>query len=93
MEALPYADQNLRKFIRHKIMGHKQADDVNARHYTSSSITEAASLMMNVSYDLPEIQPFTIEAGTVAIGKALAKKKYDRRGKEDMGPAAVSCEM
>lgn len=93
MEALPYADQNLRKFIRHKIMGHKQADDVNAQHYTSSSITEAASLMMNVSYDLPEIQPFTIEAGTVAIGKALAKKKYDRRGKEDMGPAAVSCEM
>ena len=27
MAALPYADQNLRKFIRHKIMGHKQADD------------------------------------------------------------------
>ena len=87
MEALPYADENLRKFIRHKIMGHKQADDVNAQHYTSSTIAEAASLVAGVVYALPRIEPFKIEAGAHAVGAALTKKKSNRRGREDMGPA------
>lgn len=87
MAALPYADHNLRKFIQHKIMGHKQADDVNAQHYTSSTIDEAASLVVGVAYDLPRIEPFNIEAGVRAVGAALTKKKGSRRGREDMGPA------
>lgn len=87
MAALPYADQNLRKFIRHKIMGHKQADDVNAQHYTSSTIDEAASLVAGVAYELPRIEPFNLEAGVHAVGAALKKKKGHRRGQEDMGPA------
>lgn len=87
MATLPYADQNLRKFIRHKIMGHKQADDVNAQHYTSSTIDEAASLVAGVSYDLPPVVPFSIEAGLEAVRISLTKKKGHRRGQEDMGPA------
>lgn len=87
MEALPYADESLRKFIRHKIMGHKQADDVNAQHYTSSTIAEAASLVAGVVYELPRIEPFKIEAGAQAVEVALTKKKSNRRGREDMGPA------
>ncbi len=87
MAALPYADQNLRKFIRHKIMGHKQADDVNAQHYTSSTISEAASLVAGVTYELPRIEPFNIEAGVHAVRAALTKKKGHRRGLEDMGLA------
>jgi integrase len=87
MAALPYADQNLRKFIRHKIMGHKQADDVNAQHYTSSTIDEAASLVAGVAYELPRIEPFKIEAGLQAVRTALTKKKSHRRGREDMGLA------
>lgn len=87
MSALPYADQNLRKYIRHKIMGHQQADDVNAQHYTSSTIDEAASLVAGVAYELPRIEPFNIEAGVRAVGAALTKKKGSRRGQEDMGPA------
>lgn len=87
MAALPYADQNLRKFIRHKIMGHKQADDVNAQHYTSSTIDEAASLVVGVSYDLPRIELFNLEAGLRAVKDALTKKQGHRRGREDMGPS------
>jgi integrase len=87
MAALPYADQNLRKFIRHKIMGHKQADDVNAQHYTSSTIEEAASLVAGVSYDQPPVKSFSINAGLMAVKMALTKKKGHRRGQEDMGPA------
>ena len=87
MAILPFADENLRKFIRHKIMGHQQAADINAQHYTSSSIGEAASLMAGVSYELPRIEPFNIEAGVQAVKAALAKKKDHRRGQEDMGPA------
>ena len=86
MQALPYADQNLRKYIRHKIMGHKQADDVNAQHYMSSTIAEAASLMSGVAYELPPIEPFNIEAGLHAVRAALTKKKDHRRDQEDMGP-------
>jgi integrase len=87
MATLPYADQNLRKFIRHKIMGHKQADDVNAQHYTSSTIDEAVSLVSGVMYELPLIEPFNVESGVRAVKMALTKKKDHRRGQEDMGPA------
>jgi integrase len=86
MTTLPYADENLRKFIRHKIMGHKQADDVNAQHYTSSTIDEAACLVAGVEYDLPLIEPFNAESGLRAVKTAFAKKKDHRRGQEDMGP-------
>jgi integrase len=87
MAALPYADQNLRKFIRHKIMGHKQADDVNAQHYSSSTIDEAASLVAGVVYELPWIESFKVESGVQAIKTAFTKKMGHRRGQEDMGPA------
>jgi integrase len=87
MTALPFADENLRKYIRYKIMGHQQADDVNVQSYSSSSIEEAASLLNAVSYVLPPLANFNVEAGVIAVQQALAKKKGDRRGREDMGPA------
>ncbi len=89
MDVLPYADQNLRKFIRYKIMGHKQADDVNVQNYTSSTISEAASLVAGVVYELPRIEPFNIESGVHAVRAALKNKKGYRRGQEDMGPAGA----
>ena len=91
MAALPYADQNLRQFIRYKIMGHKQADAVNEQFYTSSTIDEAASLVAGVSYDLPPVKPFSIDAGLRAVRTALTKKKGHRHGLEDMGPAGDEC--
>ncbi len=92
MSALPFADENLRKFIRHKLMGHQQAEDVNTKHYTSSSIGEAASLVNAVSFDLPPIARFNVDAGINSIKYALSRKQGDRRAIEDMGPVSESPE-
>ena len=88
MSSLPFADENLRKFIRHKLMGHQQAEDVNTQHYTSSSIGEAASLVNAVSFDLPPIARFNADAGINSVKYALSRKLGDRRDVEDMGPAS-----
>lgn len=79
-------DVRLRTFIRHKIMGHQLAPDVNSRHYTSCTVDEMAELMKGVSYTLPPITSFNIEAGLQAVRRALDRKKDNRRGKEDLGP-------
>ncbi len=88
MTTLPFADENLRKFIRHQIMGHQQAEDVNTQHYTSSSVTESAALVAAVTHDIGPIADFDIEAGIQAVRRSLSKKKGHRQGKEDMGPEA-----
>ncbi len=86
MTVLPFADENLRKFIRHKVMGHQQAEDINTRHYTSSTVSEAACLIEGVEYSLEDIAPFNVEAGLAAVRVGLLRKKGHRRNKEDMGP-------
>lgn len=87
MTQLTYADENLRKFIRHKIMGHAVGDDVNVMHYTATTLAEMQELMAGLFYDLPQIEKFNVEMGVQAVRAALLKKQGDRRGREDMGPS------
>lgn len=86
MSALPYADEQMRLYIRLVLMGHAVPNNVNAQHYMHTPMSERAALIAGVSYNLPSIAPFSVEAGVVAVRKALAKKLGDRRGREDMGP-------
>lgn len=81
-------DEHMRRFARYQLMGHAVGDDVNARHYTSASIAEKAAMISGMKFDIPAIQPFDIEAGLVAVRAALDNKMGERKGKEDMGPAA-----
>nr|WP_315230099.1 site-specific integrase [uncultured Limnohabitans sp.] len=87
MSDLPYADVNLRQYIRYKLMGHALPEgDVNQAHYTKTTMTEMLSLVSGVDHSLPEITKFNISAGLDAVRAALSRKKDHRRGKEDMGP-------
>jgi integrase len=87
MNDLPYVDDNLKKYMRYKLMGHALPEgDVNQAHYTSATIAEMRSLISGINYDLPEIVRFSIPYGLEAIKAALARKKEHRRGLEDMGP-------
>lgn len=87
MSDLPYADVNLRQYIRYKLMGHALPEgDVNQAHYTKTTMTEMLSLVSGVDHSLPEITKFNISAGLDAVRAALNRKKDHRRGKEDMGP-------
>ncbi len=86
MSDLPYADVNLRQYIRYKLMGHALPEgDVNQAHYTRTTMAEMLSLVSGVDHELPEIAKFSISAGLDAVSAALNRKKGHRRGKEDMG--------
>jgi integrase len=90
MSDLPYADENLRKYIRYKLMGHALPEgDVNQAHYTKTTMAEMLSLISGVDYELSEIAEFNVSAGIDAVWAALNRKKGHRRGKEDMGAFAV----
>jgi integrase len=90
MSDLPYADVNLRQYIRYKLMGHALPDgDVNQAHYTKTTMAEMMSLVSGVDHELPEITKFNVSSGIDAVRAALSRKKEHRRGKEDMGPLAV----
>lgn len=87
MSALPYADVNLRQYIRYKLMGHALAEgDVNQAHYTKTTMTEMLSLVSGVDHELPEVTKFNASAGLDAVRAALNRKQGYRRGAEDMGP-------
>ena len=87
MSDLPYADENLRRYIRYKLMGHALPDgDVNQAHYTKTTMIEMSSLISGVNYDLPEVESFNVLFGLTAVRAALGRKKGLRRGIEDMGP-------
>lgn len=81
-------DEHMRRFTRYQLMGHAVGDDVNARHYTSASVAEKAAMIAGMKLDIPDIHPFDISAGLVAVRAALDNKMGARKGKEDMGPAA-----
>lgn len=82
------ADPGLLQFIRYRVIGHKLPKDVNAAHYTSTTVEEMARLVNQVNYDcLPEIKAFDLEDGLRWVRRAPSKKPGWRRGlKEDMGP-------
>lgn len=86
MIRLSYADENLRKFIRYKIMGHAVGDDVNVASYTATNLVEMQELVSGIDYELPVLEKFNAEFGVKAVQAALLKKRDDRRGREDMGP-------
>ena len=86
MDRLSYADENLRKFIRYKIMGHAVGDDVNVASYTATNLVEMQELVSGIDYELPALEKFNVEFGIAAVHAALLKKRDDRRGREDMGP-------
>jgi integrase len=90
MSDLPYADVNLRQYIRYKLMGHALPEgDVNQAHYTKTTMAEMMSLVSGVDHELPEITKFNVSSGINAVRAALSRKKDHRRGKEDMGPLEV----
>ena len=83
---LMHSDEKLRVFMRYRVIGHELPDDVNAKHYTETTMTEIAMLVNGVVYDLPKIAPFDIEHGLQRITLSLENKEGWRKGKEDMGP-------
>jgi hypothetical protein len=83
---LPNADVNLRKFIRYTLMGHQIGQDVNARHYTSTSMSERSAMLSALNYRLPPIAKLDVDFAICQIRTALGNKAGDRRGREDMGP-------
>ena len=86
MSSLPFADEDLKKYIRLTILGHKPGEDINVLHYMATTSTEMLALINAVTYDLPEIAKFDTSYAINQIRVALAKKKGDRHGHEDMGP-------
>lgn len=86
MVRLSYVDENLRKFIRYKIMGHAVGDDVNVASYTATNLVEMHELVSGIEYELPTLEKFNAEFGVDAVRAALLRKRDDRRGREDMGP-------
>lgn len=91
MSDLPYVDDNLKKYMQYKLMGHALPDgDVNQAHYTRATMAEMWSLISGINYDLPEIARVDIPYGLKAIKAALARKRDRRRGIEDMGPCKIS---
>lgn len=85
-DALRTGDEKLRVFIRYRVIGHELPEDVNAKHYTSTTAAELSALVNAVQYDLPKITRFDIDHGVARVRGALEKKMGDRRGREDMGP-------
>jgi hypothetical protein len=79
-------DEHMRRFARYQLMGHAVGDDVNTRSYTSASIAEKAAMIAGMKFNIPDIHPFDISAGLVAVSAALDNKMGARRSKEDMGP-------
>jgi integrase len=88
--ALPYADDHLRKFIRYTLLGHQPGDDVNVRHYVSTTISERLALITAVEYGLPSIAPLDIEFAIRQVKTAMNNKIGERHGREDMGPAEAA---
>ena len=86
MDALPFADENLRKFIRCTVLGHKPGDDVNVKHYTSTTLEEMLALIRGLSYELPQISKLDIDFAISQIYVSLASKQGQRSDREDMGP-------
>jgi hypothetical protein len=86
IKSLPFADENLKKFIRYSVLGHKPGDDVNVKHYTSTTPEEKLALLRGLTYDLPQIAKLDIDFAISQIYVSLASKKGERSGREDMGP-------
>jgi integrase len=86
VSALPYADENLRKFVRFTLMGHEVGPEVNVRHYLSTPMSERFAMIAAVEYDLPPIAPLDIDFAIHRVKTALNNKIGHRRGREDMGP-------
>ncbi len=86
LAALPFADEDFKKFIRYSVLGHKPGDDVNVRHYTTTTPEEMLALISGLAYDLPAIAKFDIDFAVGQIRVALSNKEAERRGREDMGP-------
>ncbi len=87
--AVPGGDDQLKKFIRYKLMGHQLPDDANTRHYTNVSVAEMSTLAGAVDYELPAIAPFDLDFGLEAVATALGRKQGERQGLENMGPLGL----
>lgn len=87
---LPNADSVLRQYIRYTIMGHETGTDVNAKHYSSTSLAEMQALISGVQFDLPPITKLDVEFAVQQIRVGLKKKQGARHGIEDLGPNAVA---
>lgn len=83
--SLPFDDQDLKTFIRQKILGHKLFG-VNDLHYTSTTMREKLAVVQSIQYDLPELVKFDIEFGIQQVRVGIANKNGFRKGREDMGP-------
>ncbi|MCF8167201.1 MAG: site-specific integrase [Rhodoferax sp.] len=90
MDTLSFVDEDLKKFIRYKVLGHKPGDDINVLHYTHTTMLEKAEVVGGVTYNLPKINKIDLEFAISQIRVALEKKQGVRHGHEDMGPLNVT---
>jgi integrase len=81
-------DEHMRRFARYQLMGHKPGDDINTKHYTSASTAEKVAMIEAMKFGIPTVAAFDVQAGLVAVHAALDNKLGERKGTEDMGPAA-----
>ena len=56
--SIPAADEHLKKYIRHRVLGHEVSKDTNSKHYTNTTAAEMATLIAGVQHDLPVIKEF-----------------------------------
>ena len=78
-------DEHLKRFIRHRVLGHEVGKDANIKHYTDARIAEMHQLVAGVQHNLPVIKALDIEFSVQQIRVALGKKKGTRKDREDMG--------
>jgi len=51
---LPFDDPNLKHYIRFKVVGHA-LENVNEKHYTSTTMVERRALIEGLAYDMPPL--------------------------------------
>lgn len=74
--------------MRKRMMGHEPGEGVNERHYLSDPIPKAMmNFMMDTGVGLPDVSPFNVSVGLVAVNDALRRKNRGRGAQESLGAA------
>ena len=76
--------------MRKRMMGHEPGEGVNERHYLSDPTPSAMmNYMVDVGACLPNLSPFNLSIGLIAVNDALRRKNGGRGAQESLGAAPV----
>ena len=72
--------------MRKRLLGHEAGSSVNEQHYLSDPTPDALASELNaLSFGLPRIGGFDVDAGIVAVKDALRRKDRGRGSGETLG--------